>query len=57
MVQRSWVNPLIGLVVALMLYALILPLFSGAVAQVFGPVLLIAAAVCAILLVVSFLRN
>lgn len=52
--NRSWVGPLIGLVVSLLLYFLVVPLFPGAAAQVLGIVLIIAAVVCAILLVVAF---
>lgn len=54
---RGWVGPLVGLVVSLLLYSLALPLFPGGAAQILGVVLIIAAVVCAILLVASFVRR
>lgn len=57
MVTRGWVGPLIGLVVSLLLYFLLIPIMPGGAAEILGIVLIIASVVCAILLVVSFIRS
>lgn len=57
MVTRGWVGPLVGLVVSLLLYFLLVPILPGGANEILGIVLIIAAVVCAILLVVSFIRG
>ncbi len=57
MVTRGWVGPLVGLIVSLLLYFLLVPILPGGANQIMGIVLIIIAVVCAVLLVVGFIRG